>query len=355
MATCSRTPAPSRSRAIQSEPIKLLHVAARRSQLDPESPIAHGFRQLAKLEIVENGRELSDEEVLEQMRQADVLVTMWGSRAIPSELATDPGKVRYVLNITGTCRAFVPIEIIQAGIPVTNWGDAPAFAVAEGAMSLLLAVLKDLRPRTEKIAGGQWGGARRFELPSGSLRGLRIGCYGCGVIGQRFAQMVKPFEPKLSVFDPYATQIPDGCERVDELEELFEQSEAIVIWAGLTDETRHSVNAELLAKLPDHAVIVNAARGGIIDQEALFAELASGRLRAGLDVLDHGDAVPADHPARQWPNLVLTCHDVNAALWPQRPPQLSDADKNALDNLRRFIAGEPLRFVMDERRYLLST
>lgn len=310
---------------------------------------------MAKLEIVENGRELSDEQAMEQMRQADVLVTMWGSRAIPAELAKDPGQVRYVLNITGTCRAFVPIEIIQAGIPVTNWGDAPAFAVAEGAMALLLAVLKDLRPRTEKVASGQWGGAKRFDLPSGSLRDMKIGLYGCGVIGQRFVQMVKPFAPKLSVFDPYATEIPEACQRVDTLEGLFEHSDAIVIWAGLTDETKHSVNADLLAKLPDHAVIINAARGGIIDQDALFAELASGRLRAGLDVLDHGDCVPADHPSRQWPNLVLTCHDVTSAHWPDRSSLLSDMDRNALDNLRRFIAGEPLRFVMNERRYLLST
>jgi hypothetical protein len=72
-------------------------------------------------------------------------------------------------------------------------------------------------------------------------------------------------------------------------------------------------------------------------------------------VLANGDSVPPGHEARTWPNLVLSCHDIASAYWPERPPQLSDSDRVALDNLRRFVSNEPLRFVMDERRYLLST
>lgn len=346
---------PSRRQPISNEPVKLLHVASGRSQFDPNSVLGQEFQKLASLEIIEQGKELTNEEALARMQQADVLVTMWGSRPIPPALAKNPGKVRYVLNITGTCRAFVPIEIIQAGIPVTNWGDAPAFAVAEGAMSLLLTVLKDIRPRVEHVAAGEWGGARKFKISSGTLRSLKIGLYGCGAIGQRFVQMVLPFAPKLYVFDPYARDLPEHCEQVNSLEALFDQSEAIVIWAGLTDETKHSVNAEMLAKLPDHGLVINAARGAIIDQEALFAELKTGRLRAGLDVLDQGDAVPQDHEARHWTNLILSCHDINSAFFPERPDMLHDAGRNALDNLKRFIEDRPLRFVMDERRYLLST
>lgn len=335
--------------------IHMLHMARKRPQLRTDGPLVEALRKLGELEVVADGVELTDEQALAKMRQADVLITMWGARPIPPALADDPGKVRYVINLTGTCREFVPIEIIRAGIPVTNWGDAPARAVAEGAMALLLAVLKDLRPRTERIVAGEWGGARRWNLPSGTLHGLRLGLYGCGAIARRFVRMVQPFEPELLVYDPYAKEIPSGCRRVDSLEELFDQSEAVAIWAGLSDQTRGSVTADLLARLPDHGVIVNAARGAIIDQEALFAELKSGRLRAGLDVLDHGDAIPADHEARLWPNLVLTCHDVNSALWPPRPPQLGEADKIALANLQRFIAGQPLLFQMDEKRYALST
>lgn len=335
--------------------LSMLYMAARRSQLAADGPLATELRKLVELVVVEQGRELTDAAALAQMRQADVLLTMWGARPIPAALAADPGRVRYVLHLTGTCRPYVPVEIIRGGIPVTNWGDAPARVVAEGAMALLLAVLKDLRGRTEGVVAGKGAGARELRLPSGTLRGLRLGLYGCGAIGSRFVKLVTPFEPELLAFDPYAASLPDGCRRVDSLDALFEQSEAVAIWAGLSDETRGSVTAARLAKLPDHGIVINAARGEIIDQPALFAELKSGRLRAGLDVLVDDDYLPAGHEAHRWPNLVLTGHDITSAHWPVRPPHLSEGDAIALDNLKRFLAGQPLRFRMDERRYALST
>ena len=336
-------------------PITILHLAAGRSQLKADGPLAEALREFATLRIVEHGRDLSDADALALLRSADVVLTLWGARPIPPALVDDPGRVRYVLNLTGTCRAFVPIDGIRSAIPVTNWGDAPAPIVAEGAVALLLAVLKDLRPRTEQIARGEWGGTRRWGLRSGSLRGLAIGLYGCGAIGRRFVQLLQPFEPRWLVFDPFAAELPEACTRVDSLEALCDQSEALVVWAGLTDQTRGSLTAPLLARLPDGGIVINAARGDIIDQPALFAELKAGRLRAGLDVLADGDGLPPDHEARAWPNLLLSCHDIASAGWPPRPPRLSDADRIALDNLRRFRAGEPLRFRMDEQRYLLST
>jgi phosphoglycerate dehydrogenase-like enzyme len=335
--------------------IKMLHMAAQRSQLSSGSPLAVALRELGELAIVEQCREQSDEEVLARMREADVLITTWGARPIPAALADDPGRVRYVLHLKGTCREFVPIEIIRSPIPVTNWGDGPAREVAEGGMTLLLAVLKDLRPRTEAVRAGKWGGARQLGLTSGTLHGLRLGLYGCGAIGRRFVDLVTPFGPELLVYDPYAETIPECCRRVASLAELFDRSEAIAIYAALSDETRGSVTAALLAKLPDHGVVLNMARGDILDQEALFAELQSGRLRAGLDVLAGNDSLPGDHEARAWPNLLLTCHDVVLAHWPKRPPHVTDVDQVALDNLKRFVAGEPLRFLMDERRYALSS
>lgn len=335
--------------------LKMLHMANRRSYLADGSPLVNALRELGELIIVEHCRELDDEDVLAQMREADVLFTNWAARPIPKALADDPGRVRYVLNLGGTCRAAVPVEIIRSNLPVTNWGDAPARPVAEGAMTLLLAVLKDLRGRTEGVLSGKCWGAKRLGLPSGTLRGLKLGLYGCGVIGDRFVQMVAPFAPELFVYDPYAEELPDCCRCVDSLVDLFEESEAVVIWAALSDETESSVTAELLSRLPDHGVVINAARGEIVDQDALFAELKSGRLRAGLDVLVGDDYLAEGHEAHTWPNLLITCHDINSAYFPERPPHLSYADTIVLDNLRRFIAGEPLRFVMDERRYELSS
>lgn len=335
--------------------IDILYMSAGRAHLSAESPLGQALQEFGNLHIVEQGKDLSDEEALSQMQKADVIITHWAGRRIPVEMATNPGKLRYVINIGGTCKATVPLDLIQAGIPVTNWGDTPARAVAEGAMSLLLAVLKDLRARTDSLQAGKPFGAKRLGLPSGTLYETKVGLYGCGVIGSQFVKMIEPFEPELFVYDPYAKEIPNGCKRVDSLDALFQQSEIVVIWAGLSDETKSSVNAKRLGVLPDHGIIINAARGEIIDQDALFAELKEGRLRAGLDVLVSDNYFGDGHECHQWPNLLVTSHDINSAYWPQRPPQLSYGDKIAIGNLKRFIHNEPLRFVMDEQRFQRSS
>ena len=119
--------------------------------------------------------------------------------------------------------------------------------------------------------------------------------------------------------------------------------------------SRGTVTSELLARLPDHGVVINTARGEVVDQDALFAELRSGRLRAGLDVLVDDDYLMAGHEAHTWPNAIITCHDIGNHRWPRRPPRFSESQEIALENLKRFIAGEELQFVMDEKRYLLSS
>jgi len=169
--------------------------------------------------------------------------------------------------------------------------------------------------------------------------------------------MIRPFGAYLRVFDPYVADLPEGCMRVDSLRELFAASSIIVVHAGQSDETRGTVSKEMLALLPDGGIVINTARGGIIDQDALFAELATGRLRAGLDVLDgpHGDALPPEHPARQLENLLLTAHSVSASRWGGVNTQEKLMQDVCLDNIRRFLRGDALRFIMSKERYLRST
>lgn len=333
---------------------KILYIGAKNSRMPTSGPFVDALHEIGDFTLIEDGSEMPLEERIALVRNSNIVLTMWGSMQVPEEIADDPGDLEYICNITGELRPYVPLKIIEAGIPVTNWGDAPANGVAEGAMVLLFAVMKDLHAR---IQYGREGGCqlpKDRSFPSG-LEGLNLGIYGFGVIGRRFAEMAHVFRPVIRVFDPYITEVPDYCIRVNSLEELFSQSEAVAIHAGLTDETRKSVNAKLLAMLPDHGIIINTARGGIVDQDALFAELESGRLRAGLDVLDGNDRLTKDHPARKWENCIFTYHNISGVSWPERPNSLTTYQKICLDNLRRFINGEPLRFIMDRVRYLRST
>ncbi len=154
-------------------------------------------------------------------------------------------------------------------------------------------------------------------------------------------------------YGPFVSEFPVGCRRVSSLEELFGECPAISLYADLTPATWHSVDARLLARLPDHGVIVNTARGGLIDQAALFAELASGQLRAGLDTIDD-DWLPPDHPALRWPNLILTGHRISSHRW-RLSHEFGLLPQVALDNIDRYLQSAPCQFVMDEIRYERST
>jgi len=336
--------------------IRLLHIAkGKPSERIWIACFQEELRKYGELTILRDGETKTEEELAEQIRACDVVLTGWGSVRIPLAVADDPGSLAYICNITGAVRDFVPLEIIDAGIPVTNWGHAPARSVAEAAVTLTLAMVKGLSERIAIVRAGGWVPPQdRFY--SGMIEGINLGIYGYGFVGQRYAEMLQPFEPIIRVYDPYVTSVPKGIILVDSLEELFARSEVVAIHAALTDETRGSVTADVLAKLPDQGVIINTARGAIIDQDALFAELERGRLRAGLDVLAP-DYLPSDHAARQWSNLVLTAHDL-AKYRPRDgfpPKHMIAMHRVCLENLQRFLSGEPLQFIVDRERYLRST
>jgi phosphoglycerate dehydrogenase-like enzyme len=330
---------------------RLLHIAA----TNPDPRVWHAafidaLQRLGSLTVIRNGQALGSGEIADRVRECTIYLSSWGSVALPDSLAVDRGSLEYVCHVNGTIRKFIPESLIEAGLPVTNWGDALARDVAEGAVTLLLSCSKDLPRRIDHIRAGGWREDGRYR--GWQLEGLRLGLYGCGRIGRAFVELISPFRPCMLAYDPYCDALPEGVRRVDSLEELFGNADAIAIHAGLSEETRNTVTAALLAMLPDHGVIVNTSRGAIVDQQALFAELASGRLRAGLDVLEP-DYLAPDHPARQWPNVIFGAHDIgNPRPW---PATLMRMHRHCLDNIRRHLDGRPKRFVMDARRLARST
>jgi phosphoglycerate dehydrogenase-like enzyme len=333
-------------------PKKLLHLASRELRHDLFiDPFIKALQEIGELEIVTNAEDLLESKLADKIRNCQILLTGWDSANVPASIAESPGSLEYICHVTGSVRGFIPIEVIKSAIPVTNWGPGQAYYVAEATLALLLACLKNLRKHIEIKRNGQW------KLPhieiNGSLRNSKIGIFGFGIIARQFYDFCRPFGANITIFDPFVSE----CEpaRVDSLEELFDTCDTIIVMAGLNEDTRHSINAELLAKLPDNGIIINTARGAIIDQEALLKELESGRLRAGLDVLDGDDELGVDHPARNYQNLILTAHQCCLSDWPPNAERLHPMHDVCLDNIGRHLNGEPLRYEMDEPRFELST
>jgi phosphoglycerate dehydrogenase-like enzyme len=168
---------------------------------------------------------------------------------------------------------------------------------------------------------------------SNTLLRSRVTILGHGSIGQTVARFLEPFEVELL---KVASRRRDGVHGPEDLPELLPRTDVLIILTPRNEQTLGMIDAGALAALPDGAVVVNAARGGIVDEEALLAELRSGRLRAALDVAEP-DPLPPDHPLRAAPGLVYTPHVAGATT--QTIPRVFGF---VGEQLRRHLSGEPL-------------
>lgn len=192
----------------------------------------------------------------------------------------------------------------ERGIEVRAAVGANAAAVAEQALALLLACAKSVVQLNSRMHAGHWDKATHKSI---ELSGRTIGLIGLGAIGQRFARMCDAMDMKVLGFDPYAKQLPHHIQSVD-LSTLYRESDAISLHCPLTAENRQMINASALAACKPGVLLVNTARGGLIDEAALLAALSSGHLAAaGLDSFAI-EPMTAPHPFHHVPNLVLSPH-----------------------------------------------
>ena len=190
------------------------------------------------------------------------------------------------------------------GIEVVAAVGANAAAVAEQALALLLACAKSVVTLDARMHDGIWDKATHKSL---ELGGRTIGLVGLGAIGLRFGRMVDALGMRVIGFDPFAKNLPDYVQSVD-LPTLWREADAISLHCPLTEENRQLLNASTLAQCKPGVIVVNTARGGLIDEDALLAAVRSGQVKAaGLDSFAVEPIVP-NHPFQHQPGFVLSPH-----------------------------------------------
>jgi D-3-phosphoglycerate dehydrogenase / 2-oxoglutarate reductase len=193
------------------------------------------------------------------------------------------------------------------GITVARAAGANSRAVAEHSMALLLALLKDLPAVSEGMREGRWEKATRVTRDA---EGLALGIVGYGAIGSKVARFADAFGARVMAYDPYlpGDGLPGPGERVADLPSLLARSEALSLHCPLSDETRGMIGAAQFAAMPEGALLVNAARGGIVDEAALLAAIDAGQVAAaGIDVFAT-EPLPADSPLRRHPRVLASPH-----------------------------------------------
>lgn len=195
----------------------------------------------------------------------------------------------------------------RRGIAVLNAPAANTYSTAELAFALLLAAARHIPAADASVRAGEW---KRKSLAGTQLFGKTIGVVGAGRIGAEVVRRARAFGMRVLAFDPY---VP--ADRANELglslvsfEKLLESSDIVTLHLPLTSENRGLIGAEEIERMPDGAMLINAARGGLVDEAALAEALRSGKLgAAGLDVYER-EPLPDDSPLRDAPNLVFTPH-----------------------------------------------
>lgn len=242
------------------------------------------------------------------LRRADLVVIL-GRRALPAASVVHLGRAVGVLCYSiGMDK--VPEEVHAAGIPVRNIPDYCVDEVADHALALLLASERRIVMMDRGMLAGGWSGARE-AVPAGTIRrlkGRRLMVIGAGRIGRRVATRARAFGYETVAVDPFLTEDPDPGLRLVDLDAALPDTDVLVLCAAMNDRSHHLVSEELLQSARPGLVLVNVARGGLVDEAALLRALDDGRIAvAALDVREQEPAVEPDLLGGH-PNLIATPH-----------------------------------------------
>jgi phosphoglycerate dehydrogenase-like enzyme len=271
----------------------------------------------------------------EVLARAEVLLGHWGcTRLDEAHLARAP-RLRMVTYAAGTVKEVVTSATFERGILVTSGAAANAVPVAEYTVAAILLANKDAFVAAARM--------RDPSVPAGPRRhpvgnwAKRIGIVGASHVGRRVIELLAPYHLEVVVADPFldtAGALALGATLVD-LDELLATSDVVSLHAPALPETHHMIGAEQLASMMDGAVLVNTARGSLVDHDALTAEVAARRLTAVLDVTDP-EPLPSDHLLLSLPGAWVTPH-----LAGSEGTELSRMAELVLTEIERYCAGEP--------------
>ena len=275
------------------------------------------------------------EQLPDSAGEVEVVVLPFGVPEARLPVLAKLPKLRLIQLLSAGAERVIPC--VPAGVTLCNARGAHDPAVAEWILAVILAQARLLPTFAREQQAGTWAPA-----VSEPLAGQTVLIVGYGSIGEAVERLLVPFGVTV---ERVARHPRPGVSGPGDLPALLPRADVVILLVPVTPATVHLADARFLGLMRDHALLVNAARGSIVDTGALLAELTTTRLRAALDVTDP-EPLPPGHPLWSAPGLLLTPHV--AGLSTQAIPR---ARAIARDQLARYAAGEPLRNVVDAQGY----
>ncbi len=259
------------------------------------------------------------------VRDADGLIVR---AQLPADIFDDAPRLRGVVR-HGVGLDMIPVTAASARrIPVANVPGSNTSAVVEYALAAMMALRRPLARMDTLLRGEGWAQARALADPAQEIDGAVCGIVGLGAIGSQLARKAAALGMQVIGATPRPESLPDGVQHA-ELPALLAAADVVVLCCPLTEQTRGLIDAQALARMPPHAVLINVARGPIVDVQALAQALHAGRLGgAALDV--HAvQPLPADSALFDCPNLLLTPHVAGITATSMRNMSLGAAEQMA--------------------------
>jgi phosphoglycerate dehydrogenase-like enzyme len=303
------------------------------------------LRSLGHVVFNEEERDWDSEELARRIPEFDVVITGWRSPRFTEEVLGAATRLRLVAHSAGSIKFMFGDDALSRGFKITCVAAAMAKPVAEMSLMFAMMLLRPVHRYDQSLrSGGDWTANKSAgSAASEELAGQPVGVIGAGHTGRAFIKLLNAMEARVAVFDPFLT--PEragdlGARKVEHLDDLLAWSRVVSLQAPSTPETRHMIGRRELGLLRDGACLVNTARSWLVDQEALVAELRTGRISAALDVFDE-EPLPVDHPLRSLPNVILAPH-LGAAT---RQCVLRQGQMT-VDEVRRFVRGEAVKYAI---------
>jgi len=281
--------------------------------------------------------------ILAAAQDADLLLGDWGGLRVSGELVGAAKRLAFVQQPSVGVDAVDVEACTAAGIPVANAGAANAISVAEWCIGASFGVLRWLAYADARVRAGGWPQLEVAQRGGGELAGRRVGIVGMGRIAREAASRFVALGCDVAHWS--RTERPAeaaGGARWLSLDGLLTHSQLLVVLIALTPQTRDLIGAAELGQLPAGAIVVNAARGGIVDETALLAAIRSGALAgAALDVYDT-EPLPEDSPLRAEDRILLSPHAAGASQEAQ-----GRLIATVVDNVSRAVSGQPVHDVVN--------
>lgn len=279
-------------------------------------------------------RKISQDQLNELAPKVNGIVIRSATKITP-EFLDKATNLKYVIRAGEGTDNIDKVECEKRGVKVSNTPGANNNSAAEHALALTLTAFRKISFAHNKMMNNGWDKSLYTGI---ELLNKKVGVVGFGRIGQLFAKRIQGFDPEILFFDPFceSSDIPN-TKKAESLEEIFKTCDVISLHTPLLDSTRKMISKELIDMMPEHAVLVNASRGGIVDEDALLDALTNNRIRgAAFDVFEN-EPLAEDHPFRKLDNMVITPH-----LGASTEEAQINVGKMAVDQLQEFFLKDNL-------------